>query len=145
LTNVSTNVDLVSSIFAAWERGDFGSVEWAHPEIEYVHDDSPAAGSWSGVANMAEAFRDFLGAWETFCVVADEYYEIDDERVLVLVHRSGRGKRSGVELAQMRSSGACLFHIQDGKVTRLFNYVDIDREQVLAEFGLTQELGRQSS
>jgi ketosteroid isomerase-like protein len=138
---VSANLDLVRSIFAAWERGDFSCVEWAHPEIEYVHDDSPAAGSWSGVADMAEAFRDFLGAWETFRVVADEYFEIEGDRVLVLVHRSGRGKRSGVELEQMRSNGTSLFHIQDGKVTRLFNYVDIDREQVLAEFGLTPEAG----
>jgi ketosteroid isomerase-like protein len=92
---------------------------------------------------MAEAFRDFLGAWETFRVVADEHFELDDDRVLVLVHRSGRGRRSGVDLGQMRSTGACLFQIQDGKVTRLFNYVDMDREQVLAEFGLTPEAGTQ--
>ena len=26
----------VRSIFAAWECGDFSSVEWAHPEIEWV-------------------------------------------------------------------------------------------------------------
>jgi ketosteroid isomerase-like protein len=27
------NVEIVRSIFAAWERGDYSSVEWAHPEI----------------------------------------------------------------------------------------------------------------
>jgi ketosteroid isomerase-like protein len=133
---VSANLELVRSIFAAWERGDFGSVDWADTRIEYVHDDSPAAGSWSGVAAMTEAFRDFLGAWDTFSVVADEYFELDDNRVLVLVHRTGRGKKSGVELGQMRSNGACVFQIQGGKVIKLFNYLDIDREQVLAEFGV---------
>ena len=57
-------------------------------------------------------------------VEADEYRELDDERVLVLVHWSGRGKTSGLELAQMRAKGASLFHIRGGKVTRLVLYLD---------------------
>jgi hypothetical protein len=31
----------VRSIFVAWERGDYGSSEWAHPEIDCVHADGP--------------------------------------------------------------------------------------------------------
>lgn len=29
------NVDVVRSISAPWEQGDFSSVVWAHPEIEF--------------------------------------------------------------------------------------------------------------
>ena len=57
----SQNVELVRSICTAWARGEFGGVEWAHPEIEYVQaGQGPAPGTWTGVAGMAEGWRDFM-------------------------------------------------------------------------------------
>ena len=52
---VSANLDLVRSLYAARERGDWSSVEWAHPEIEYVLPDGPDPGHFKGIAEMAEA------------------------------------------------------------------------------------------
>jgi ketosteroid isomerase-like protein len=133
---VSENLDLVRSIFADWERADYTSVEWAHPEIEYVHVDGPAPGNWRGISELAGAWRDFLSAWEEFRPDAYEYREIDDERVLVLFHVSGRGKASGLEVEQMQTQGAELFHVRGDKVTRLVHYWDRDR--ALADLGLEE-------
>jgi hypothetical protein len=88
---------------------------------------------------MAEGWRDFLSAWEEFRIEVDEYRELDDERVLVLVHFSARGKTSGLELGQMRAKGAELFHVHGGKVTRSVAYWD--REHAFADVGLAPEAG----
>jgi ketosteroid isomerase-like protein len=131
------NVEIVRCIYAAWERGDYSSVEWAHPEIDYVIADGPTPGSWTGVAAMGDAFRDVLGAFEDYHPEAEEFRGLDDERVLVLWHPSGRGKMSGVELAQMRTKGANIFHVRDGKVARLVIY--FDRELAFANLDLPSD------
>ena len=133
------NVEVVRSIYAALERGDFGSADWAHPDIEFVIADGPDAGSWTGLTDMAEAVRSGLSPWEKYRVEAYEYRELDDERVLVLVHRTGRGKTSGVELGQIGTQGAQLFHVRDGKVTRYVTWAD--RERALADLGLAPKGG----
>ena len=133
----SANLDLVRSIYAAHERGDFSSAEWAHPEIEWVIADGPEPGRWTGLAGIAEGSRDFLSAWEEYRAEVDEYRELDDQRVLVLVHSSGRGKTSGLELGQMHAQGAALFHVRGGKVTTIVQY--FDRERAPVDLGLTPE------
>jgi len=90
----SANLDLVRWIYAAWERGDWSSSAWADPDIETVMADGPAPGTWTGVAGMAEGWRDYLSTWEEYHSEVEEYRELDDDRVLVLVHRIGRAKRS---------------------------------------------------
>jgi ketosteroid isomerase-like protein len=55
---MSENLDLVRSIYAAWERGDYGSPKWAHPEIEFTFADGPSPGVWIGIADMTRAWSD---------------------------------------------------------------------------------------
>jgi ketosteroid isomerase-like protein len=136
----SANVELVRSIFAAWERGDYSPVEWAHPEVEYLIADGPTPGAWSGLAAMAEAAGDFLSVWEEFRIVATDYRELNDERVLVLTHRRGRGKMSGLDLGQVQAKGAHLFRVRDGKVTKVVAYNS--RDHALADLRLASQPGR---
>jgi ketosteroid isomerase-like protein len=133
----SANVDLVRSVFAAWERGDYSDAKWAHPEVEYVYADGPAPGRWVG--RPQQGMRAFLNAWKGFRVEAEEYRELDDERVLVLTRFRGRGKRSGVELARVGAKGAHIFHLRGGMVVKRVFYMDRDR--ALADLGLDPEGG----
>ena len=134
---MSANLDLVRSIFADWERGDFSRADWAHPECEYVVVGGPEPGSWTGLAGMAEAMRGMLSAWEDYRIDAAECRELDDERVLVFTRASGQGKASGLDVGQIRAEGTDVFHIRQGKVTKLVLYADRDR--ALADLGLAPE------
>ena len=131
---MSANLDLVRSIYAALARGDFGVAEWTHPLIAFVIADGPDPGSWTGKADMAKAAREHLNVWEGYRIKADESRQLDDERVLVLVHRTGRGKASGLEAGQIGSTGAQLFQVCGRKVTRYVTWSDRDR--ALADIGL---------
>jgi hypothetical protein len=132
---VSANLDLVRSIYADWERGNFTHTEWAHPEIEYVQVDGPHPGTWIG--HMPEGFRDVLGAWTDFQSTAESYCELDEERVLALARADARGKASGVELPEALTRHVVLFHIREGKVIKAIIYRDRDR--ALADLGLAPE------
>jgi ketosteroid isomerase-like protein len=133
----SANVELVRSIHEAWERGDYDSVEWAHREIELVFADGPEPGSWTGVAAALKAWNEFLSAWDEWRTLAEDYREVDSERVLVLARFSGRGKTSGLAVEQMRAKNSALFHVRQGRVTRIVIYWD--RERALADLGLAPE------
>jgi ketosteroid isomerase-like protein len=133
---MSENLDLVRSIYADWERGDYSSVEWADPAIDYVI--LRAAGLPSvnakGLTEMRDAARANIEVWAQLRIAAEEYRELDSERVLVLDDVSGRGKRSGLEIGQLGGAGAHLFHVRGGVVTRVVVYED--RDSALADLDL---------
>jgi ketosteroid isomerase-like protein len=118
----SAKLDLVRSIYAAWERGDFTSVEWAHPGITLIAADGPEAGTtWTG----------------HYRVVAEDYRELDGDRVLILMQHRGHGRASGLGDKEVRTEGANVAHIRDGVVVQLDLYWDRDR--ALDDLGLSRE------
>jgi ketosteroid isomerase-like protein len=131
---VAENLDLVRSILARWERGEYGAAEWAHPELEFEIRDLPARGASSGLEQAGRLWHEFLSAWQDHQVEADEYRELDGGRVLVLGHFGARGRTSGLEVGGVRTKGANLFHLRDGLVTRLVVY--FDQEHALRDLGL---------
>jgi hypothetical protein len=130
---VSENLDLVRSIYADWERGDFRSAEWADSELDFVIVGGPMPGRAQGIPGMARRMREFLTAWEGYRTEAEQYRELDDVRILVLSRDTARGRTSGAETAQARAQ---VFDLNGGKVTRLALYWNRDR--ALADLGLEE-------
>lgn len=127
------NLDLVRSIYAAWERGDYGSVAWAHPDIEFVWVGGVNPEAWNGIAEMANGWRAILSAFDGWRAIPDEFRVLDEERVLVLAKGTGKGKTSGAPIAHQ---GATVFTIRDGLVTRVVGYPE--RERALTDLGLEE-------
>lgn len=132
------NVEIVRSVIASWERGDYSSTDWAHPDIEFVIADGPAPGHWTGLPGMAEAWRDVLSAWDEFHgTSAEGYRELDGDRVLVFNQFAGRGRTSGLDIGEVGVRAATVLHLRDGKVTRLVLYWD--RAHALKDLGLPEQ------
>ena len=86
---------------------------------------------------MSAAFCEVLSAYRDYRVTAEEFRELDDERVLVLHRYSGVGKTSGLQIGEIASKGADVFHLRDGRVTRLALYWECHR--ALADLGISTE------
>jgi ketosteroid isomerase-like protein len=127
----------VRSLYADWGRGDFRRLDWVDTDIEPVSVGGPEPGKWNGTEAVGRAWPDFLTAWDSYRVAGEEYRELDDGRVVTLHLLSGRGKKgSGLEVSDTETTGANLFHIRGGKVTKLVRYWDRDR--AFADLGLEE-------
>jgi hypothetical protein len=97
--------------------------------------DGPSPGIWKGLTGLADGYAEWLAGWEEVQVTADRYYELDEERILVSVSGHGRGRTSGLTMDDLHAhGGANLFHVRDGKVTRLV--LAYDGKRALAELGM---------
>jgi ketosteroid isomerase-like protein len=130
---MSENLDLVRSIYASIGRGDYSEATWADSRIEYIVADGTEPGSFTGRDGLVQAMRSVFGAMEDVRAEAEEYRELDAERVLVLTRLSGRGKTSGVQIGDL---GAEVFEIHNGNVTRIVVYWE--RDHALADLGLAE-------
>jgi hypothetical protein len=72
----------------AFERGDFSSTEWAHPEIDFeaigmITVGGPSPVRSVGVAEMVARQSRLPECMEDLRFEVDEYRELDEDRVLV--------------------------------------------------------------
>jgi ketosteroid isomerase-like protein len=130
---MSENLELVRSIYADWERGDFSSTQWADPKFELVIAENLDGDVLTGLDSAARGWREWLSVWEGYRAHAHEYRALDNERVLVLGQMSGRGRISG---ASSETETVNVFHVRNGKIVRLALYRN--RPRAFADLGLEE-------
>ncbi|HEY7150086.1 MAG TPA: nuclear transport factor 2 family protein [Solirubrobacterales bacterium] len=93
------NVELVRRHYEAWNRGDVGMVVAVFaPDVEWHgHPRLPEPGPYRGRDQVERWMEQFREAWEELSAEPVELLDAGDT-VVALVHMTGRGRGSGVEV-----------------------------------------------
>jgi ketosteroid isomerase-like protein len=114
----SGNVEIVRSIYAAWNDGFAGLLD---PAIEWVNPpEAVEGGTHHGIEAFEAAAGSVNAAFEGSHVVFEEFIEAG-ERVVVLGTLRGRGRGSGVEVERPQGY---VWTIRDGRAVRFEWYPD---------------------
>ena len=110
------DVEALRRGYAALNRGDLTGVRpLLHPEIEWQ--EGPGAPE-AGVHQGRETFESFLGKWlesfDEFRIEPEEIIE-DGDRLIAVVHQTGRGRASGIEV---EARIAHVWTVKDGRAIR---------------------------
>src|SRR5690349_19280362 len=91
------NVEVVRAAYERWGRGDFaGDISFFSPDVVYaIGSGFPETGVYSGLAEVGEFMRAWLGAWEKASLTAVEIIG-SGERVFVAARLSVVGQASGI-------------------------------------------------
>jgi ketosteroid isomerase-like protein len=94
------NVEVVRRTASALAAGDWeGVFETWDPQIEWHFErEAVISGLRRGRDQVQAALSSFMTEWEDFTVEIEDLIPADDERVVMLVHLSGRGRGSGIPL-----------------------------------------------
>ena len=115
------NVEVVRAMWAAYARGDFEASLEAYTE-DTVWDDTryrPDGAVHLGRDALVGLVRSWRGAWENYEVEAEQLLDAGDDRVVVLLRETGRGKRGGVELTNRWGQ---VTTVRDGKIAHTLVY-----------------------
>lgn len=122
------NVEIVESIFAAWNNGTLENVlpfiaediEWVEvegrPELE--------GGDFRGQVRVRSMLESLFDTWEHYRLEPESVRAVGEDRVLAVLREVARGRASG---ASVESRWGYVMRVRDGKLTRVDAYRDPDK------------------
>ena len=102
------------------------------PDVEAVAKTSIGEVSGTGLDGLREVWLDWLKPWESYRTEIEDVLDAGNQAV-VLVRDYGRRKDSD---AEVRVTGAAVWTVRDGKITRVEFYAD--RAEALEAAGLSE-------
>src|ERR1700730_6693773 len=130
------NVEILRAMYARWAHGDFWTPEVFDPAVEVVWSpDLPDMGTYRGLAGVEQSLREWFAAWGDMRLTAEEFIEVEADRILVLVSAHGRGPGSS-GIAVVADDFAHDGRMRDGRATSLLGYAS--RAEALKAVGLEE-------
>ena len=129
------NVDVVRAIIAAAETGDWDTaIKAFDPEVQLDQTRLPGGGVYKGFTGVWSFYEKWFGSWEEFRIDSQGVIAVPDGRVLSLDRVSGRGRRSGVEVAMETAN---VYTLRNGKIIQMTGYPA--RSEALEALGLSEQ------
>ena len=89
------------------------------------------ARDYVGIEGLREGWRNWLEPWDSYMVTIEDFIDIGDGRVLVLVVSRSRFRDSTADVTE---NAASMFRVKDGVVVEIYFY--LDQQQARADAGL---------
>ena len=121
---------MVREVLDEWQRGNFWAVApLLSPEVRASWSDPSGHTECQGPAEIASRFRDFIGHWEDFRVIAQAFEVLDTGHILVRARTHGIGKQSGLPLD---AESFMVFAFAGDKIVGFHWFFDRDRALLAA-------------
>jgi ketosteroid isomerase-like protein len=130
------NVDIAKRVIDAFNRRDVESFfALAVPDFEWFPAMAGAVegSGYRGRDGIEKYLVDIGDAWEEYRVLAEEFRDLDGERVVMLGRIEGRGRGSR---AWIDSPTGTIFEFLNGKMSRVRTY--LDHGEALRAAGLSE-------
>jgi len=129
------NVETARRAYEAFNYGGLDALlEHIHPDAEYDITSAigPYAGMYYGRAAIRNFLADYFESWEYVRMEPEDFIEVGEDRVVVLLRIHTRGKGSGVEVEAQITN---VWTVRDRKAVRLAVYND--KAEALEAVGVT--------